>query len=133
MPMAAHAATATVMVVDDSQTTATAAASVFTAEGLRVLTARGGTGALQLVASNEVSLVLLDLELPTLDGLHVLKLLRAAQARRYLPIIMMSVTDDRQKRTAAFRLGADDFVVKPWHAEELLLRAKRCLDLRARF
>ncbi|HZH04092.1 MAG TPA: response regulator [Myxococcaceae bacterium] len=123
----------TVLVVDDSQTTATAASQLLSAEGLHIITARDGAEALGQVASHEVALVLLDIELPGLDGLQILKMLRSAQGRRYLPVVMMSVSESREKRTAAFRLGADDFIAKPWDSEELWLRVKRCLSLRLRF
>jgi two-component system cell cycle response regulator len=121
------------LVVDDSQATAQALAELLRAEGLEVSIAGDGAEAVKRATTEEVDIVLLDVELPGMDGLQALRMLRSTQSQRYLPVLMLSVREDRQKRLTALRLGADDFIQKPWDSEELIARVRRCLQVRARF
>ncbi|MHB8876832.1 MAG: diguanylate cyclase, partial [Myxococcaceae bacterium] len=123
---------ARILVVDDSQATAGALAKLLRDGGFAVEVASDGPSALKLAAGSEVDLVLLDVDLGGMDGLQVLRMLRSAEPRRFLPVMMISVKDDRQQRLTAFKLGADDFLHKPWDDEELLARVRRCLSLRRR-
>lgn len=122
----------TVLVVDDSRATADALAELLRREGLRVEVAQDGAEAAQRAVNDAVDLVLLDVELPKMDGLSVLRLIRAANLKRHLPVLMLTVHDDRQKRLTAFKLGADDVLRKPWDSEELVARVRRQLQLRRR-
>jgi diguanylate cyclase (GGDEF)-like protein len=118
-----------ILVVDDSQTTFQMLSDLLTAEGFAVVPARDGTEGARIAATGEVDLVLLDVELPGHDGLQTLRMIRSDADPRYLPVLMMSVRADREKRLAALKLGADDFLAKPWDAEELLARVRRCLSI----
>jgi diguanylate cyclase (GGDEF)-like protein len=122
-----------VLVADDVQTTALAAQETLERGGFDVLLARDGREAVRLTDSEDVDLALLDLEMPTMDGLQALRLIKSAPTRGYLPVLMMTVRDDHEKRVAAFKLGADDFLVKPLDAEELVARVRRSITLRRRF
>ena len=121
-----------ILVVDDSQATAAALAELLRGDGFKVDVAGDGPSALKLAATQAVDLVLLDVELGGMDGLQVLRMLRSSEPRRFLPVLMISVKDDRQQRLTAFKLGADDFLKKPWDELELLARVRRCLSLRRR-
>jgi diguanylate cyclase (GGDEF)-like protein len=121
-----------ILVVDDSQATAAALAGLLRGDGYGVDVAGDGPSALKLAATQAVDLVLLDVELGGMDGLQVLRMLRSSEPRRFLPVLMISVKDDRQQRLTAFKLGADDFLKKPWDDAELLARVRRCLSLRRR-
>ncbi len=122
----------TVLVVDDSQSTTSALSRLLSQAGLRALTAPDGAAALKVASAQPLDAVMLDVGLPGMDGLQVLRVLRASHGPKHLPVMMLSVRDDRAQRLAAFRLGADDFVLKPWDDEELVARLNRHLQVRAR-
>jgi two-component system cell cycle response regulator len=122
----------TILVVDDSPTTSATLSAAFASEGYAVELAADGATALRLAASQPIDLVVLDVEMPGMDGLQVLRLVRAAQTRRYLPVLMLSGNSDKKARLTALKLGADDFLHKPWDAEELLARTAQCLAVRKR-
>src|SRR5947209_3864066 len=93
-------ARARILVVDDSAATARSLADALERAGLEVQLVGEGAAAVKAVQTGAIDLVLLDVALPGMDGLQVLRLLRASQTRRHLPVIMMSVKGDRAERTA---------------------------------
>lgn len=123
----------TILIVDDSRSTAGALADLLERAGYQVHVETEGPRALQRMTSDEVDLVLLDVELPGMDGLQILRMIRATTQRRYLPVLMVTVHDDAQKRLTALKLGADDVLRKPWDNDELVVRVQRSLQLRRRF
>ncbi|MBX5484357.1 MAG: diguanylate cyclase [Myxococcaceae bacterium] len=123
----------TILVVDDSRAAADTLAEVFRREGRPVDIVQDGAEAVKRASAGDVALVLLDVELPGIDGLQALRMIRATTSRRYLPVVVLTVHDDRQKRLTAFKLGADDVLQKPWDADELWARCQRLMTLRGRF
>ena len=89
-------------------------------EGYRATVATDGEEALAAIASGNLSLVLLDIGLPKMDGLEILASLRSAGDRT--PIIIISARQGEYDKVAALRLGADDYVTKPFALAELLAR-----------
>jgi two-component system, OmpR family, response regulator QseB len=83
---------------------------------------REGGRAEQLARDEDFDLLILDLGLPDKDGLEVLRGLR--QAGRRIPVIILTARDDAHDRVAGLEAGADDYVGKPFHFEELLARVK---------
>ncbi len=90
-------------------------------EGYRVFAAETGEQGLLEAVSRKPDIVVLDLGLPDLDGLQVLKRLREWSA---VPVIILSVRDNEAEKVAALDAGADDYVTKPFHTEELLARLR---------
>ncbi|HLL56111.1 MAG TPA: diguanylate cyclase [Myxococcaceae bacterium] len=118
----------TILVVDDSPSMLAALKALIEREGHQVLTCQDGLEGLAVACAQNIDLVVLDMMLPGIDGLQVLQKLRQVESRRCVPVIVLSGSDDRDKRLSAFRVGADDFVRKhPWDAEELSARISRCL------
>jgi DNA-binding response OmpR family regulator len=74
-----------------------------------------------------VDLVLLDLNLPGMDGLEVCRMIRRQQASAHVPIIIVSARADEVDRVLGLEMGADDYVVKPFSLKELAARAKVAL------
>jgi len=91
------------------------------ANGYRVLEAANGQGGLTQAATCRPDVVLLDLGLPDLDGVTVLKRLREWS---HVPVIVLSVRDRDEDKTAALDSGADDYVTKPFSTAELLARLR---------
>lgn len=89
--------------------------------GYRVLQAEKGEQGLVEAGSRKPDLILLDLGLPDLDGLEVLKRLREWSST---PVIILSVRDDAADKVAALDAGADDYITKPFHNDELLARVR---------
>jgi two-component system, OmpR family, response regulator len=90
------------------------------AEGYRVEVARGGLEAIRRAQARECELIILDLLLPDLDGREVCRRLRAAQVAT--PILMLTALDTLEDKVRGLRIGADDYLVKPFAFEELLAR-----------
>lgn len=89
-------------------------------EGMRVIRAMNGKQALEILASQTIDLLLLDIKLPELNGWDVLKKLR--QKSNEPPVIMLTALDQDIDKVMALRMGADDFVVKPFNPNEVVAR-----------
>jgi two-component system KDP operon response regulator KdpE len=93
-------------------------------EGFQYITADTGQGALGLLVSEQIDLMLLDLGLPDFDGMEVIKKVREWSE---LPIIVVSARDQDKEKAAALDMGADDYLTKPFSATELLARIRVAL------
>lgn len=113
-----------ILVVDDDAKIVELVRVYLEREGHRVVTARDGQAALAAMALEEPSLVVLDLMLPEVDGLAVL---RAIRRRDRTPVIVLSARGAAQDRIAGLVAGADDYVPKPFSPAELVLRVERLL------
>lgn len=119
-----------VLVVDDDDGVRTAVTWALEADGFEVLAVDNGLAALDVIESSNLSLVVLDLSLPGLGGLDILKRLRTIEAREgsgRLPIIVLSGRDSEMDRIVGLDLGADDYLVKPFSPGELAARARSLL------
>jgi DNA-binding response OmpR family regulator len=96
-------------------------------EGYRCRTAATGTQALQEVRGQLPDLIVLDLMLPETDGLEVCRRVRADPVSAAVPIIMLTAKADEVDRVVGLEMGADDYLVKPFVARELLARIKAIL------
>jgi two-component system, cell cycle response regulator len=114
---------ANILVVEDSRTQAEALAGVLTREGHRVTIAADGREAIRRVRSEPPDLVFLDLVLPDMDGLEVLRIMKARPDDAFTPVILLSARSDLDSRVTGLRIGADDFLAKPFADAEVLARA----------
>jgi len=118
------AAPARVLVVDDDATVAEVVTRYLEREGFAVDAVGDGVAALAQAAVRPPDLVVLDLMLPTLDGLEVCRRLRASAP---IPIIMLTARGDEDDRVLGLELGADDYLSKPFSPKELTARVKSVL------
>jgi DNA-binding response OmpR family regulator len=114
---------ATVLVVEDERDIREMLRRFLERAGCSVLTTSTGSEALHLLVTSHIDLVLLDLGLPDIDGTEVL-----AQAVPRIPVVILTARSDTQDRIAGLRLGADDYVVKPFSPTEVVLRVKAVLS-----
>ena len=110
-----------VLVVDDDPTIAEVVARYLNHAGYRTRVAANGKEALDAAASQRPDLVVLDLMLPGIDGLEVMRRLRD-QDRDRVAVILLTAKGEESDRVIGLRLGADDYVVKPFSPAELVAR-----------
>src|SRR5436309_4665772 len=85
---------------------------------------------LGLCAAFQPDLILLDLRMPNLDGIEVLRRLKPQRAEAYLPVLVLTADVSRESKRAALEAGASDFVTKPFEQTELLLRVRNLIEMR---
>jgi DNA-binding response OmpR family regulator len=117
-----------VLLVDDDAAIRRSVAVGLELEGFRVVSASGGRAALEAVDRVRPAVVLLDLTMPDLDGLEVLKRLRGAGDE--VPVCVLSARDEVDDRVRGLEAGADDYVVKPFAVEEVAARLHALLRRR---
>ncbi|HEX9437322.1 MAG TPA: HD domain-containing phosphohydrolase [Candidatus Limnocylindria bacterium] len=99
--------------------------------GYDVRQAADGLQALEVIEAEEPDLILLDVDMPRLDGLTVCQRLKADPTRRLIPIVILTAHQDRETRLRGLAAGADEFLSKPFDRAELLTRTKALLRDRA--
>ncbi len=113
-----------VLVVDDDVNTVELVKIYLNRDGYRVVTAYDGNEALRLARESHPDLIVLDLMLPGIDGLTICRTLRAESD---VPIIMLTAKTTEEDRLTGLRLGADDYVSKPFSPKELAARVRAVL------
>lgn len=119
----------TILIVDDNNHIVDFIQRNLDARGFKTITARDGVEALQKFFHNDVDLVILDLLMPRMDGLEVIRQIRAESIT---PIIVLSAMGEENSKIQALDLGADDYLTKPFGVGELLARVRAVLR-RARY
>jgi DNA-binding response OmpR family regulator len=116
--------TQTVLVVEDEASIASFVALYLRNAGYEVRTAATGGEALSLSAAGDVSLIILDLMLPDIDGIDVCRRIRQ---RSEVPILMLTARDEDVDKIIGLEVGADDYLTKPFNPRELVARVKSIL------
>ena len=113
-----------ILIVEDEVNIATPTRTYLERDGFEVTHVLTGEEALSIMESDPPSLIILDLNLPGIDGLEVCGRIRAASQ---VPIIMLTARDDDIDKIVGLEVGADDYVTKPFNARELVARVKAIL------
>ena len=116
-----------ILVVDDEPDIIALVAYHLARAGYRVSTASTGLEALQAAREEQPAMVVLDLMLPELSGFDVLERMRADRALEDIPVLMLTARREEQDRVQGLSLGADDYLVKPFSPQELVLRVRNIL------
>ena len=114
------AATAKIMVIDDSQTIRRTAETLLSKEGFTVVTAQDGFEALAKIADHHPDLVFIDIMMPRLDGYQACALIKANPRYASTPVIMLSSKDGLFDRARGRIVGSDEYLTKPFTRDELL-------------
>ena len=117
------------LVVDDVQTNVLLLKALLSKEGYGILVANNGQEALEVIRNENPDLILLDVMMPGMDGFEVAERLKSEEYRCEIPIIFLTALDDSQSIVNGFKLGAGDFISKPFRKEELMVRIKHQLSL----
>jgi len=124
------AASSTVLVVDDDESNRDVLGRVLQSKGYKVVLAGSGPEAIERVEQGGIDLVLLDIMMPDVSGLDVLKKLRETHARDALPVIMATARDQPQDMVEALKMGANDYVTKPLDFAVVMARLEAQLSLK---
>ena len=120
----------TILVADDEPVNRSLIQRRLEREGYRVLTARNGNEAVEHTRQALPDLVILDVMMPEMDGLDACRLIKENQATRDIPIIFLSARDETEMKVSGLGLGADDYISKPFEAEELVARVHVAIRLK---
>ena len=126
-----QAGTALVLVVDDDPDNRAIVERRLRAQSYQVITAEDGVVGLERAREIKPDLVILDVMMPRMDGLEVLKHLRSDAALPFMPVIMLTAKGDLKDVVVGLDLGADDYLVKPIEQAALLARVRAMLRLKA--
>ena len=118
-----------ILVVDDTPIVMNLLMDILSAEGFQVRSANNGKLALNLIAAKPPQLILLDINMPGMDGFEVCRRLKAQEETRKIPVIFISGLMGLDEKVKGFQLGAVDFISKPFQREELLARVRTHLEL----
>ena len=120
-----------VLIIDDHPGNLGVAVGHLEGHACEVLTARDGESGVRRARLTRPSLILLDIEMPGIDGYETCRRLKASEETRDIPVIFMSVRDAADDKVRGFEVGAVDYIIKPFEAAELVARVRMHLELRA--
>ena len=118
----------TVMVVDDDPDILELARLVLEGGGYRVVGVSSGTDALRVVGYEHPDLILLDINMPGMDGWQVLRVLKVDERTSAIPVALFSIKSQLRDRVQGLQGGACDYIAKPFACDELLGRVRHILD-----
>ena len=113
-----------ILVVEDEKNISHFISAVLNTNGYEAMQARSGSEALSMISSHCPDLVILDLGLPDMDGLEILRQLREWSS---LPVVVVSARSHERDKVQALDLGADDYLTKPFGTDELLARVRTAI------
>jgi PleD family two-component response regulator len=116
-----------ILIVEDDQDISKMLRIYFESQGYEALVSEHGGEALNVARKELPNVVVLDIQLPDIDGYEVCRQLRSNLRTSHIPIIFLTQKDDRSDRIAGLELGADDYITKPFDIEELRLRVQNAM------
>lgn len=120
-----------ILVVDDTYENIILVRDVLEVAKYHVIEAKNGFEAIEIATAQLPDLILLDVNMPAMDGFEVCKILKNDDATRNIPVIMLTAQSDVDSRVEGIQVGADDYMVKPYSPRELLARVERSLRSKA--
>jgi DNA-binding response OmpR family regulator len=116
-----------IMIVDDDTQVTVLLGKLLSMEGYQITAVNESSKAHELATSVKPDLFLLDLMMPDPDGFKLCRILRADPHFIFTPIIIVTALDDNDSRVVAFGAGANDYITKPFHANELVQRIRKLI------
>ncbi|MFQ5700987.1 MAG: PleD family two-component system response regulator, partial [Acidobacteriota bacterium] len=113
---------ARILVVDDQADILETTCAMLRKDDHEVITARDGVEGLERARSEKPDLILLDIEMPGMDGWEMLRLLRLEESTRRVPVAMFTILFDLREKVRALKYGAQEYVTKPFKMQDLLAR-----------
>ena len=125
-----HRKTADILIVDDNAANLKVLNQILADEGFKVRKSTGGRVALRAIEVRAPDLILLDIKMPDMDGYTVCRHLRAEKSTAAIPVIFVSALDDVLDKVKAFQVGGNDYITKPFYAQEIIARVDNLLTIR---
>jgi PAS domain S-box-containing protein len=119
----------TILVVDDQPDNIRVLSSLLVSQGYKVRKATSGLLALETVQAEPPDLILLDINMPSMNGFQVCQQLKASEQTRSIPVIFLSALSDSVEKVQAFQFGGVDYITKPFQTEEVLVRIENQITL----
>ncbi len=116
-----------ILVVDDDKTTRKLLSLFLKAKGYEVVAAENGLDAMEKLGTENINLVVTDMNMPYMDGIEFIRNLRSDDNWKNIPIVMVTTEADDEERKKAMEAGADDYLVKPANAEQITDSIKKIL------
>jgi len=129
-PPPSQPASATLLVADDDRLTRELLTNILRSHGYQVETCDDGQEAVERVSRGGISLALLDIMMPRLSGLEACRLLKGMTNDTFLPVVLVTVKTDSASRVEGLKIGADDYVCKPFEEKELVARIEAMLRIK---
>jgi two-component system, cell cycle response regulator len=120
----------TILVVDDAPENINLLSRIFSKEGYHIQVAKDGAQAVEIAQTLFPDIILLDINMPVLDGFDACALLKGDERTRDIPVIFISALDDIEDKAKAFKVGGVDYILKPFEYEEVRARVETHLALR---
>ncbi|MGE4319344.1 MAG: response regulator [Deferribacterales bacterium] len=117
----------TILTVDDSSSIRQMVKFTLSREGYSVIEASDGRDALNKITGTKIDMVVTDLNMPNMDGIELIRALRAKQEFRFTPIIMLTTESQDSKKSEGKVAGATGWIVKPFQQEQLIAVAKKVM------
>jgi len=118
-----------VLIVDDVPANLKVLRDALEPEGYKILGAPNGGTALRIVAGTSPDIILLDVVMPDIDGYEVCRRLKENEATKHIPVIFVTVKDEKASLIEGFRVGGVDYITKPFEKEEVLVRVETHLKI----
>ena len=118
---------ANILIIDDKESMRDTCQKALSHSGNRVEVAEDGMKGLAMLKRESFDLVILDLKMPKMDGITLIKKLKSQLTTRFIPIIMVTAKDEIDSEVKGIDAGADDYLTKPVHPKNLLARVNRLL------
>ncbi|MFH0918835.1 MAG: HD domain-containing phosphohydrolase [Fibrobacterota bacterium] len=120
-----------ILIVDDQQQNVELLEAHLVPQGFDIIKAANGEEALEKLNGSKIDLILLDVQMPGMDGFEVTRRIRKDMAYRLLPIILVTALRETEERVKGIEAGCDDFISKPFDKMELLARVRSLLKVKA--
>lgn len=114
-----------VLLVDDDEGNRELVSRILDLCGYESIQANSGAKALELLVNNAVDIILLDIMMPDMDGYEFCRQLKQSKNLSHIPIIMLTALIDEESRQKSFRVGANDFISKPFKMDDLVSKIER--------
>lgn len=119
---------AKILIVDDDPQATTLLSMLLSRRGYEVIAENDSGSAIKVAIESQPDLIILDLMMPDPDGFKVCRMMRADTRFIFTPILIITALDDTDSRIVAYGAGADDYLMKPYDAEELALTVRNLLQ-----
>ena len=118
-----------ILLVDDNPTNLQILLDALGSNGYKLLIAKSGEEALKIISASRPVLMLLDVMMPGIDGYEVCSIIKKNEQMKNIPVIILSALNDPKDKVRGFQVGAVDYISKPFHLEEVIIRVETQLKI----